>query len=412
VNDEFRVGAASVDISPDRPELLIPGNLHVTRPAIGVLEGNRLYADTIALSVGGRAAVIATCDTIFSGLRADEELCQSLAEKAGCREALVIVAGRHNHSSRSTPVDRDNADAVEANRQYRQKVHDGIVDACVRAAADLKPAEIAAGTATLKEPVGQNRRMRYGHGGAMPSWGTGPIAVPGEKMAGPAGPDSTRIDFLCARQPGHDRPFAILTSYASHIHLVGIPYFNGESVGGFKRAVQERIPGVTLAYANSTGGDLDMHCVHPVPAGGMDEVLEWYRRSTELLGQRFADALVPALPRDGFFRPTEIRSLPASGDAAAGGERRYTTEAVALGEVALVGIPGELFVEFGYEMHRRSPFKHLLLLGYAGGVGYAGTPLAYEQGGYETGRTPSPARSGIGPAIVQEVYDLLQRLAG
>lgn len=52
----------------------------------------------------------------------------------------------------------------------RKKVTDGYVQACVSAYKDLRPAEIAAATVWLKEPIGVNRRMTVANGGVMTNW--------------------------------------------------------------------------------------------------------------------------------------------------------------------------------------------------------------------------------------------------
>lgn len=434
MSDEFRVGVASVDISPQRPELLWVRGLHRTESARGVLEGNRQWADAMAFEAGGRRAVVATADLGGVG-RMGEAVRKAVAEKTGAEEQRIILAGRHNHSAGGRAVNEKDPDAARAEEQYWQGVREGITEACVKAVEALRPAEIAAGTAALRETVGQSRRMRYGHGGVMPSWGAGPVAIPGEKFAGP-GPDSTEIDFLCAREHGAAQPFGILTSYASHIHLSSIPYFSGEVAGGIKNAIRRRLPGTTVVYAASTCGDLDMHSTHPSPAGGMEAEAQWFRESCRVLGGRFADALVPAIPADGYRRPAGLRHelYETVGHETDRRKRYFAVSAIGLGDVAVATVPSEMFLEHVNEIRRTSAVPHVLLVGFGSGgwLGYIGTPLAYEQGGYETSSGPAPspedeerliaagvkdwrrigrARVDTGLEIVQRASAVLARLA-
>ena len=435
MNDEFCVGVASTDISPKRPELLWVGGLHSTEPSRGVLEENPLTVDAMALRAGGKTAVVATCDTGGYSWRSETAVRKVVAARTGVDEKLVLVTGRHNHSAGARPADAENPDAAAAGKGFWEGIRDGIVEACVGAVASLRPAEIAAATATVGEPVGQNRRMQFGHGGVVPSWGSGPVSVPGEKFVGPTGPDSMRIDFLCAREPGADRPFALLTSYASHIHLSSIPYFSGEAAGGIKNALRERLGDVTVVYANPTGGDLDMHATHPVPPGGPEAELAWFRESCRVLGNRFADAVVPAIPAEGYVRPGELRHeyFETEGHETDRTKRFYLINAIRLGDIALASLPAELFVELVYEIYQASPIPHLLLMGFngSGHLGYIGTPIAFEEGGYETGKGPAPspeeeermiregvksrmigrARLDTGREIVRTAGELLARLA-
>jgi hypothetical protein len=64
-----------------------------------------------------------------------------------------------------------------------------------------------------------------------------------------------------------------------------------------------------------------------------------------------------------------------------------------LGDVAIVGTPGEVFTEIGYEVRQASPFKATIFAGYCQGVlGYISTRAEYPYGGYE----PSVAQRGYG----------------
>jgi len=84
-------------------------------------------------------------------------------------------------------------------------------------------------------------------------------------------------------------------------------------------------------------------------------------------------------------------------------------QVVAIGQAAFVGIPGELFVEFGLEIKRRSPFAHTYVAGMANGcVGYIPTRLAFQGGGYETrlGRH-SKLEPGAGEQLTEAALALL-----
>ena len=57
---------------------------------------------------------------------------------------------------------------------------------------------------------------------------------------------------------------------------------------------------------------------------------------------------------------------------------------VAVGDIALVAIPGEIFVEIGLDIIAASPYADTLVCGYTNGVHfYVPTCTAFEQGGYE-----------------------------
>ena len=87
-------------------------------------------------------------------------------------------------------------------------------------------------------------------------------------------------------------------------------------------------------------------------------------------------------------------------------------QAMRIGDVALVGLPGEPFVELGVEIKRRSAAPHTIVAGYANGyLGYFATPAAWELGGYEVGNGPW---AQVGPQaagqLVETAVEMIQAL--
>ena len=91
-------------------------------------------------------------------------------------------------------------------------------------------------------------------------------------------------------------------------------------------------------------------------------------------------------------------------------------QGVKLDETALVFLPGEVFIELGLEIMRRSPFKNTMIVGYSDGyVGYIPTPLDYKMAGYASTTAPKilqnpPFTEDVGLILVEETLDLLQKL--
>jgi hypothetical protein len=63
--------------------------------------------------------------------------------------------------------------------------------------------------------------------------------------------------------------------------------------------------------------------------------------------------------------------------------------AIRIGDIALVSVPGEPFIETAQAVAVQSPFPHTLFSGYSnGGFGYIPVREAYAEGGYEIEATP------------------------
>lgn len=80
-----------------------------------------------------------------------------------------------------------------------------------------------------------------------------------------------------------------------------------------------------------------------------------------------------------------------------------------VGEVAFVGLGGEVFCEFGKAIKAASPFPHTFVLTHCNSwAGYVPTQSSYAEGGYEV--LTSPFALGAGERLVEEVRKLLREL--
>ncbi|MBN8626079.1 MAG: hypothetical protein J0M17_11370 [Planctomycetes bacterium] len=78
-----------------------------------------------------------------------------------------------------------------------------------------------------------------------------------------------------------------------------------------------------------------------------------------------------------------------------------------LGDVYLVHMPGELFVEYQLAAQKLRPDGTVCMAAYGdGGTGYIGTEIAYEQGGYET----QPSSSNTAPQVEKVLMDGIKEL--
>ncbi len=412
--NELSIGIGKRCITPPKPELLRPTGMGRLRDTEGV--NDDLYTEAMAISAGGESAFLCTLEVRYLPYSWVVDMRRKVARETGCHPERILFSSTHTHSSHPAPAD-DSGEAKAAAEECHRLYIDETVQACVDARNHMRPAEVAAGSTELKETIGQNRRMKFNNGTCLNCWGAGSIVPFGRKIAHPPGPHSTTIDVMCIREKASTEPFAVFTSYAAHPHMYEIPRFSGEFAGAAKRAIEKRIPGVTAMHANHTGGDIDIHCVHPMP----DEhgaQLAWFAESIELLGNRFADAVVPLAEKLEYTRPGKIRHAYLSNE----NEKKlsiqpgYILNHLLLGDIAFVSIPGELFHCFGKQMHRENPYKHLFLMGYNGSGGmYAPLPRNFEEGSYEVKGGPhrkaSTRERTSGPDVARLVRDTLMEMS-
>jgi hypothetical protein len=78
-----------------------------------------------------------------------------------------------------------------------------------------------------------------------------------------------------------------------------------------------------------------------------------------------------------------------------------------VGDVAFVGLGGEVFHEIGSAIKAASPFRHTFVITHCNGAaGYLPTKEAYPEGGYEVETSP------FGPAAAEAVVREAVRLLG
>jgi hypothetical protein len=91
-----------------------------------------------------------------------------------------------------------------------------------------------------------------------------------------------------------------------------------------------------------------------------------------------------------------------------GKPQEVEVQVIALGDdLAWVSLPGEIFVELGLEIKKKSPFRHTLIAELANGaIGYIPNKKAYDEGNYE----PVSARcaKGSGELLVESALKLLR----
>lgn len=88
--------------------------------------------------------------------------------------------------------------------------------------------------------------------------------------------------------------------------------------------------------------------------------------------------------------------------------RKSWLQVIQVGDMAFVGIPGELFAELGMEIKRRSPFRYTYVVGIANDyIGYLPDKEAYTLGGYQTWAGPNYSEPGTGEMLVDESIKIL-----
>lgn len=428
---DFRVGAARVDITPKDGTPL--GGYYHFRGSAGVLDP--LYAKTMVMEKDGTHAVIVVLDlsgTVRPIVAAARRLIQ---EQCGIEGDHVLISGTHTHSGPQQPRGSMMDDLTKVNSPpgvaYMSALPGLIADSVELAKAKLAPvnASVAIGRA---EGISFNRRiLREGQQEAI--WQPKALTAK-DRPAGPVDPEVGVLVFEAA-----DKPVASLLNFAMHPTSVGGGVkISADYPGVFTKLVSERHgPEMISVFANGCCGNIN-HANY----------ITGKRRSTLELGTALADAADAAWPNlkeTDTFAPrirseqvtlqrrtfTEAQITQAKDMVLNMATTKFGTvpmaetvciletldkkdkpllaevQVIAISDdVAVVALPGEIFVELGLALKKASPFKHTFIAELSNGsIGYVPNKEAYPQGNYEI--VSARGEAGSGEKLVEVALRLL-----
>jgi neutral ceramidase len=434
VAGEFRVGAARVDITPKDGTPL--GGYYRFRGSAGVLDP--LYAKTLVMEKDGVHAAIVVLDLSGTVRPVVEAARKAVQDQCGIEGDHVLISGTHTHTGPQQPRGSLMDDITQVNTPpgvaYISALPRLIAESVKQAKARLAPASAYA-VIGRAEGISFNRRiLREGQVEAI--WQAKKLLASDR----PAGPVDPEVGVLVFHGAGVDAsPLASLLNFAMHPTSVGGGVkISADYPGVFTRLVSERHgPGMISVFANGCCGNINH-----------GDYITGKRRSTQELGTALADAVDAAWPRLKPLRTFAPRVLSTQVTL----ERRTVSEAQAakardivsrmmtenLGtvpmaeavcimetldkqkvpltaevqviaiseELAVVSLPGEIFVELGLALKKASPFRHTFIAELANGsIGYVPNREAWPQGNYEV--VSARCAPGSGERLVEAALKLL-----
>jgi len=87
------------------------------------------------------------------------------------------------------------------------------------------------------------------------------------------------------------------------------------------------------------------------------------------------------------------------------------TMVIRIGDLVIVGLPGEVFCELGLEIRKSSPAPHTIVISLANdAIGYLPNRSAFAQGGFETTPGATFYEPGAGEMLVESALRQIRRL--
>lgn len=423
----MRVGVARVDITPPAG-LAMTG--YIARLGYAVGAHDPLYAKALIFDDGQQRAALISCDVLAFDRHFVAATRAAIERQTGFPGANVLIACTHTHAGPATIFLRD---CGEVDRAWVEELRRRLVAVLAAALEDLQPARVGFGRGYLADRS-QNRRQ------------------PGDVMDPEVG--VLRVD----RADG--RPLAVALNFACH----------PTTLGPDNLLYSADYPGYTARQIEATTGAIALFLTGAIGDVGPAQVGDY--AAAEALGGAVANAALVVLPQIACradarvavasetlelpllsfpsLREVEqaarasrvhLQAAEAAGevilariqramlgwaeDTLAGLRLNSLARTVAaevqvirVGDVWLVGVPGELFVELGLAIKRGLQPQPAFICGYANDdIGYLPARSAYARGGYEVNDAykyygyPAALAPEAGEAVVTAALRLAARVS-
>ncbi len=424
-------GCAKVNITPP---LGIPLIGSYGKPSNDVLD--ELHAKALVLNDGNNTIAIVSADLLYTPLEEiTKPVREIIKEKIGIPEQNVLICATHTHSgpevfTRSKVPREGRLPATQIDQFYLQTLIRKTASSVMIAYKNMQDVKIGTAKGRIPEIV-FNRRARTPDGSAVMTWSvTTEIAATREIKTCPDG--STAVSFtLDANEPNLtfgpiDPEVWVLRVEDANNNIVGsIVNFACHPVCVYPdlpTAISADFPGDAADLVEQTEGGV---CLFALGTAG--DIVP-YQRGVKAHKQVGRALGAEALRRLQFVSTSDQATLdavkkevkfPVKKLVSADGEKKadkvaeyITTEMqiLRLGDVYILGLPGEVLAEVGLQIKKKAGIEKLLIISLSNdAIGYVCHSRAYEEGGYEPG-SGTNLEKGAGEIMINQALDNLGQI--
>lgn len=417
-------GCARVDITPPLGITLIGSK---GQPSDAVMD--ELYAKALVLSDGDHTVALLSADLLYTPLEEITRPVRDIVEsKTGIPGRNVMVCGTHTHSgpevfTRSKVPREGRLPAEQIDRSYLGVLTDKMATAVLLAHRHMRDIRIGAAVGQLPEMV-YNRRPTNADGQVEMAFTLAPeVAATRSIIEGPDG--QTRATFTFPHEEKHlsfgpiDPDVFVLRMEDIGGNLVGSLVDYGchpVCVYPFEStAVSADYPGhATRLVEQGEGGT----CLFALGLAG--NTVPWQRgvEPCRQMGKALGGEALRRLQRIAVSDDVTLHSCckevsfptkrTASGDNEIAETITTEIQVLRLGDVYVLGLPGEVVVEVGLEIKKKAGVDNLVIVTLANdAIGYVCHAQAYEEGGYEPTSGTDLAK-GAGEIMIEQALVLIE----
>ena len=446
--NNLQIGFCRTDVTPPL-EIPVVG-YYQERYAEGVLDN--LNLSVLAVSSGDNTALLVSIDSLDIPTQDCDTFRKAISEKTGVPADAVYIHSSHTHTGPEIDFSSNNPLTLE----YSQLVYRRMTDTAVMALADRKPAKM--GWAVGNAPnIAFVRRFRMKDGKVRTNPGVG-----NPDILHPIGDVDERVNVLRFDREGADT--VVLVNFGNHPDTVGGSKISADWPGFLCKRLEKSLDNVKCIFFNGAQGDVNHVNVKAKDGdfndmfNDFDDVARGYGHARHM-GNVMAGAVLQVYDKVNYIDVDSVKSIQKTINVASNRPRpedmpkayeidklhnegrddeipfkgmELTTvvaeaarmirlkdapetfpmllSGVAIGNVALIGIPGEPFNGVGIGLKEAEGWSLVLPTCITNGYeGYFPMKDAYDEGGYEA--RSSRFKSGGAETIINEGLQLLKELA-
>ena len=417
---EFRAASAKADITPPT-SFELWGYADRSGPSTGTHDP--LFAKILLLDDGSRRLALVTLDLGRTfGVESMDVVRRRVHGSAGVEQVFFFAS--HTHSG---PFINDSYPAGKR-PAWEERALDHIAAAIEQAAGRLEPASLGVGEGDVL--IGHNRRYVRPDGTVKMLWRNATKV--------PTHPLDSRVGVLRV-DSRNGRTLAVLVNYACHPVVFGPDNlkYSADYPSAMAAVVEPAFGDAAVClFLQGAAGDINPYFDKTPLTEDAEKLMQETGRELGREVLRVARAIVPQPPAKPELQfALDVRHFQPRYDperllASLKGQlkpeviERYrgyltapldcpVTTLVINRQIALVGLPGEPFVEFGLAFRDRSPAPFSLFAGYANGYfGYFPTIRAAVEGGYGAEGVVSRVEVGAGERMLDTGLIRLHTLLG
>ena len=354
-----------------------------------------LYAKAVVFDDGDTQAAIITTDLIGVEAPFVDQVREAIQDVTRISAGNVMISCSHTHFGPEVRASRAPSPDNPKNRIYADMLVQQLTTVTQLAQQQLQPARIGAGTG-IADRVSYNRHTIRPDGSAQTSF-----RLPDVDSDLTFGPYDSTVRVLRVDSVTGDLA-------ASLIHFACHPVTTTDRM----YTISADYPGYALEMVETGEGGI---CLFGLGCAGNIVPIQREGRYPRMIGRTIGGEAVKVLQWIETSDKVKIQvvhqkhflELREAIDGKTTEE--IDLQGIAIGSVYFIGLPGEIFVEIGFEITNRVQRENLFVMSMTNGsIGYIPIEVAYKQGGYES--KSSRFRSGCGEQITDAAVELLDSM--